>query len=258
MTTRRSFLAALASGSSVLYAACESSTAVEPQTPDQSPFRLRFNARSPTHSGPTGSDVLLGDANRRAYLRVPPTYRPNAPAPLLIAFHGAGGRGTDWMGTYAARADAAGMILLAPDSVGQTWDAVTADFGPDVALVNNVVDQLFDRYAIDAQRIGLIGFSDGASYAISLGIANGDNVHQVIGFSPGFYVIAAQHGQPGFFISHGTSDPVLAIDQSSRVIVPALRKLGDSVDYVEFDGGHEVPAAIGDQAIAWLVTRFAH
>ena len=54
-----------------------------------------------------------------------------------------------------------------------------------------------------------------------------------------------------------TSDPVLPIDQASRLIVPALRELGDSVEYVEFDGRHEVPAAIGDQAVAWLAARFS-
>ena len=255
MTSRRSFLAALASGSSLFYAACRDATGVDPQDAT----RLRFNARAPSHSGPTGADVLTDANSRRAYLRVPPTYRSNAPAPLVIAFHGAGGRGTDWMGPYATRTDSAGMILLAPDSLGQTWDVIGGGvFGSDVTFVNGIIDQLFDRYAIDAERIALLGFSDGASYALSLGLANGDNARQVVAHSPGFCLDVPRHGQPAFFVSHGTSDPVLPIDQASRLIVPALRAFGDSVDYVEFDGRHEVPAAIGDQAVAWLATRFSH
>ena len=103
----------------------------------------------------------------------------------------------------------------------------------------------------------MLGFSDGASYALSLGLANGDNVRQIVAHSPGFCLDVPRHGQPAFFVSHGTSDPVLPIDQASRLIVPALRAFGDSVDYVEFDGHHEVPAAIGDQAVAWLATRFS-
>lgn len=253
MTSRRSFLAALASGSSVFYAACSDATGV--QTQDLT--RLRLAAKQPTQNGPTGADVLIGAGNRRAALRVPPTYRSSAPAPLVIAFHGAGGRGTDWMGPYATRTDNAGMILLAPDSLGSTWDAIGGDFGPDVAFINGIIDQVFDRYAIDAQRIALIGFSDGASYALSLGLANGDNARQIVAHSPGFALDVPRHGHPAFFISHGTSDPVLPIDQASRTIVPALRGLGDSVEYVEFDGRHEVPAAIGDQAVAWLAARFS-
>ena len=153
MTSRRSFLAALASGSSLFYAACRDATGVEVQ---QDATRLRFNARAPSHSGQTGADVLTDANNRRAYLRVPPTYRSSAAAPLVIAFHGAGGRGTDWMGPYATRTDDAGMILLAPDSLGQTWDVIGGGaFGSDVTFVNGVIDQVFDRYAIDAQRIAL-------------------------------------------------------------------------------------------------------
>jgi len=253
MTTRRSFLAALASGSSAFYAACHDTTGV--QTQDFT--RLRFSAKQPTQNGPTGGDVLTGAGNRRASLRVPPTYRSSAPAPLVIAFHGAGGRGTDWMGPYATRTDNAGMILLAPDSLGGTWDAIGGDFGADVTFINAVIDQVFDRYAVDAQRIALLGFSDGASYALSLGLANGDNAHQIVAHSPGFALDVPRHGHPAFFISHGTSDPVLPIDQASRAIVPVLRELGDTVEYVEFDGGHQVPAAIGDLAVAWLAARFS-
>jgi poly(3-hydroxybutyrate) depolymerase len=93
--------------------------------------RLRFNATSPSQTTSTGADVLTGAGDRRAYLHVPPTYRASAPAPLVIAFHGAGGRGTDWMGPYATRTGNAGMILLAPDSLGLTWDAVGGDFGEE-------------------------------------------------------------------------------------------------------------------------------
>jgi hypothetical protein len=63
-------------------------------------------------------------------------------------------------------------------------------------------------------------------------------------------------GHPAFFVSHGLSDGVFP-DQASRIIVPALQALGDSVSYVEFDGGHEVPDSVADQAAVWLAARFA-
>jgi phospholipase/carboxylesterase len=125
-----------------------------------------------------------------------------------------------------------------------------------VPFINVALDQVFDRCNIDTSRIALLGFSDGGSYAITLGISNGDQVGSVVAFSPGTYVIDKPHGTPAYFISHGTGDTNLPIDQTSRVIVPELKARGSSVTYVEFDGGHEVPFGIADQAMTWLGGRF--
>ena len=48
------------------------------------------------------------------------------------------------------------------------------------------------------------------SYALSLGLANGDLFTHVIAFSPGFITPAPPSGRPPIFVSHGTADQVLA------------------------------------------------
>ena len=48
-------------------------------------------------------------------------------------------------------------------------------------------------------------------------------------------------GRPRFFVSHGTMDRVLPIDECSRVIVPRLKALDYDVTTAEFEGRHEVP-----------------
>ena len=248
--SRRRFLAIAGAAPLAFAAACN------PTEPARTGVaRLRLQARSRTRDTLTGNDVLYGEGLQRAYLRVPPTYNAATPTPLIIALHGAGGRGDTFGAPFASRTDALGAIVLAPDSVGQTWDAIHEEFGPDVDFINNALDQTFDRCNIDASRIALMGFSDGATYAISLAIANGDELAGTVAYSPGFYVVDEPHGTPSYFVSHGTSDTVLPIDQASRVIVPALRARGSVVDYVEFNGGHTVTAAIADQAMAWLDTR---
>ena len=63
---------------------------------------------------------------------------------------------------------------------------------------------------------------------------------------------AAQRGLPRVYVSHGTQDTVLPIDQSSRRIVPMLRQAGYDVRYDEFEGGHIVPPAIASAAVDWL------
>jgi predicted esterase len=218
--------------------------------------RLRLHARSRTRDVLTGNDVLYGDGLRRAYIRVPPTYQAGTPAPLIIALHGAGGRGDTFQASFASRTDALGAIVLAPDSLYQTWDVIEDEFGPDVGFINSVLDQTFDRCNVDASRIAVMGFSDGATYAISLGIANGDQLAGVIAYSPGFYVVDHPLGTPAYFISHGISDAVLPIQQTSRKIVPELEGRGSTVTYVEFDGGHAITPAIADQAMSWVDGRF--
>ena len=74
----------------------------------------------------------------------------------------------------------------------------------------------------------------------------------VMAFSPGFMAPADQRGEPRIFISHGTSDPVMPIDETSRRFVPALKTLGYDVTFREYDGRHNVPEPIVREAFAWF------
>ena len=72
-------------------------------------------------------------------------------------------------------------------------------------------------------------------------------------FSPGFIPAAEAVGEPAVFITHGTADGVLPIDQTSRKIVPALQERGLVVDYREFEGGHFAPEALRQAAFDWFL-----
>jgi predicted esterase len=107
---------------------------------------------------------------------------------------------------------------------------------------------------VNPARIVVSGFSDGASYALGLGLANGDLFSRVVAFSPGGIVPSdtPPNGHPEFFVSHGTQDPILPIDLASRRIVKDLRDDGYTVEFVEFAGGHTIPPEIALQAVEWL------
>src|SRR5206468_12957999 len=122
----------------------------------------------------------------------------------------------------------------APQSAGGTWDLIEGQLGPDVDNVERMLDWAAARFAIDPRHRAIGGFSDGASYAISLGLANGELFDAVLAFSPGFAAGPAVRGKPRVFVSHGTRDAVLPIDRCSRTLVPRLRRLGYDVTYVEF------------------------
>jgi phospholipase/carboxylesterase len=76
----------------------------------------------------------------------------------------------------------------------------------------------------------------------------------LMAFSPGLVASPGRRGLPRVFVAHGTSDPILPIDQTSRVIVPSLRQQGYTVKYEEFDGVHAIYGTVVTDALAWLNT----
>jgi len=214
--------------------------------------RLTTRPGTPREDGPTGLHPLGLGSQRDGLLFVPDDYRADQPAPLVLMLHGAGGDARGGLRPLHDLANEAGLILLAVDSRGKTWDVAMGGYGPDVAFVDRALAQTFARYAIDPARIAVEGFSDGASYAISLGITNGDLFTDVMAFSPGFSWPGDEIGKPDLYVSHGVHDNVLPIDQCSRRIVPRLRRAGYDVQYREFDGGHAYPPEIVQEALAWF------
>ena len=207
----------------------------------------------PAGQAVTGLNPLLVDGKRRGLIYVPTNYTPSEPLPLVLLLHGATEHASMWFGSYVDSGEAARFILVAPDSYGSTWDIARGrGFRDDAPRIDRALGAVFATYAVDPTRIAIAGFSDGAAYALSLGLANGDLFDHVIAYSPGFYAKSTPRGKPKILVSHGKADTVLPIDGTSRSIVTWLRGAGYDVRYLEFDGGHEVPSTISDLAIAWL------
>jgi phospholipase/carboxylesterase len=221
-------------------------------TPGPEEGRLLARPGPPTETVSPGLHALGIDRDRDAILLVPVGYQADQPAPFVLSLHGAGGDATSGLYPLRDLADEAGLILLSPASRQSTWDVIRGGYGPDVALIDRALVAAFARCAVDPKLLAVAGFSDGASYALSLGITNGDVFKHVIAFSPGFMAPADQRGEPRIFISHGTKDQVLAIDRTSRRIAPQLLRAGYDVEYVEFDGPHTVPPGIARRALDWF------
>jgi phospholipase/carboxylesterase len=200
----------------------------------------------------TGAQAIGIDGGRDGAIYIPPGL--TGPAPLLVLLHGATGSaaGITKRTDAFALADEFKMVILAPDSRERTWDAIRGHFGPDVAFLDQALAKVFALVPIDRKRVAIGGFSDGASYAISLGLQNGDLFTHVAAFSPGFYVGNQRRGRPIFYISHGKGDEILSFDNTARRIVPELEAATYSVRFKEFDGPHTVPAAIAREAFQWI------
>jgi len=207
--------------------------------------RLTFRTtRSRRWTGRRGLVELDG-----ALLYVPRSSRTRA-ARVVVALHGAGGRPDSQIRLFRPHAERHGLLVLAPQSTGRTWDVVTGAYGPDVRRVDRLLRRVGAAYRVGGCTLG--GFSDGATYALSLGLDNGDLFDSVVALSPGFSAGQHHRGRPRVFVSHGTRDQVLPIDRCSRRIVPALRDEDYDVTYVEFDGRHEVPPPVTARAARWL------
>ena len=149
------------------------------------------------------------------------------------------------------------FAILAPEAPGQTWGSGgPKSFGGDPIAINKAIAEAFARCPIDRDRLAIGGFSDGASYALSLGLANGDLFSSIIAFSPGYIVGAPGRSHPQLFIAHGGGDQVLPIASTSRIFVAQLRRNGYHIDYREFGGGHALMPDIAEQAMNWLATKF--
>src|SRR5262245_23833526 len=154
--------------------------------------RLSFEVRESTgDAGERDEPLGLADGTGRdGILYVPETAEANAP--LMVWLHGATGSGRAHLRAVLAAADRYGVILVAPDSRHHvTWDLIAQrGFGPDIAFLDRVLDAVVDRVDADTGRMAVGGVSDGATYALSIGLSNGDVFPNVIAFSPGFLAVA--------------------------------------------------------------------
>ena len=122
-----------------------------------------------------------------------------------------------------------------------------------MASIDRALEHTFARYEVDPARLAVGGFSDGASYALSLGLTNGDLFTHVLALSPGFMAPGRRRGEPRVFVSHGSEDAVLPIARTSRRLVPQLQGSGYDVLYREFGGGHAVPRPVAREAVGWFL-----
>ncbi|WP_205863098.1 alpha/beta hydrolase [Planosporangium thailandense] len=191
--------------------------------------------------GPTGDLVGL------AYVPAPADGRPYR---LALLLHGAGGSPRHGLDLLLPAADEQRLLLVAPQSTLSTWDVIVDGFGKDVRRIDRLLEEVVNSYPVEYAVVG--GFSDGASYALSIGLSNGDLFGAILAFSPGFAAPLVVHGRPRVFVSHGVGDTVLPITACSHRLVPRLEAMGYEVAYDEFDGGHEVPEHVVDHAVDWL------
>jgi len=216
--------------------------------------RLSFTHAEPGHGPlPPGRNRLGIAEERDAVLYVPEGLDADAPVPLLVMFHGAGGFPEKVLPFLEQHADQRKFLILAPHSLYPTWDIVIGGNGPDLERLHQALTAVTSHYRIDRHHLAFAGFSDGASYALSIGITNGDIASHVIAFSGGFMSIFMQEGTPQVFIAHGLIDEQLPIETAGRVNATKLKAAGYDVQYVEFNGLHVIHPPVVTMAMDFFL-----
>ena len=202
---------------------------------------------------PTIGWTSLGLATPRdGRLYVPPSYDSETPARLLVLLHGAGASSQMFeSAAFVSWANNHGIILLATDSRFPTWDlVVTGEYDEDVAFLNAALLHTFARVNVDPTQLAIGGFSDGASEAIGIGVANAGLFRRIIAFSPGVAIIPFRRGNPAVFVSAGDEDTGIFLNARDQ-IVPFLRGNSMPVTFLPFEGGHTMPDPVIGEAFEW-------
>lgn len=188
-----------------------------------------------------------------------PRSLPPGPRPLVVLLHGAGADAGRFLDGFGPLADRNGYLLLGLRSADVTWALRpdrrgTVSFDPDAGRLDAALGKLFARAPVDRRRVVLLGFSDGASFGLSLGLANPELFRGIVALSPGAAVVPAQAdaGQR-VFIAHGRRDSVLPFRNVRSTIVPNLEAAGLRPRVRWFAGGHEIDRKALEEGLSFAI-----
>lgn len=201
------------------------------------------------------------------HVHVAPDDPENAPAVFIL--HGRGADEQDLLPIAEALPDGLHVVSLrAPDPLqgGYTWYELdlsggglhqsqphAEEFARALDLVAESVDAAVDAYGIDPDRIGLLGFSQGAITSLSLLLEDPNRYAWVValhGYLPDSHADHDPEGIDGkpVFIGAGTGDRVIPESRASGA-ADRLREVGAAVTYETYATGH----GIGDAELADVV-----
>ena len=126
-------------------------------------------------------------------------------------------------------------------------------------LIVEFIDECIAKYDIDADKVSLFGFSQGAILSSAIALSYPEKINKVAALSGYLNTEIATEdylknnvSKVKFFVSHGIVDQVIPIDWA-RKTKPALENLGINVVYKEYPIGHGVSPQNFYDFKAWLL-----
>jgi phospholipase/carboxylesterase len=197
-------------------------------------------------------------------------------APAVVLLHGRGTNERDLLPIGARLPDDLDVLgVRAPESMAMpdsyTWYELDLadglhDSQPDpdgfrrsLDRLSEFVDGAVDAYDLDADRVGLLGFSQGAITALSALLERPDAFRWVVALN-GYLADAhedrvdAAAGKP-VFVGCGTMDQVIPPERAERA-ADLLAGAGADVRVERYPVGHGTTAAEITDVVAWVEDRY--
>jgi polyhydroxybutyrate depolymerase len=189
--------------------------------------------------------LVVGKATRVYRLVVPKTVDLTKPAPLVVSFHGMGIDSKDFMPWYtdlSKTAEKHQFLLVYPEAIGRSWGLAPDKVNNDLAFFDALVAKLGADYKVDANRLYVIGMSNGGYFAHLVGKERSTQVAAVCSHSGplGLQTLLGINAKRKFpvLIVHGDKDRILSVD-FARENRDKYKREGHEVKYVEVAGmGH--------------------
>jgi predicted esterase len=155
------------------------------------------------HAAPGWTSLDLPGGGRATRF-LPTVVSPDAPAPLVIFLHGAGGMPEHYHAHLEGHAEALDVVLLLPESGGQGWS------GTDVTTIVQGLDAVEGELTVDERRIYLAGHSAGGAFAYLLAYEGAEGFAAVFSMSAPSYAVSSisdpMHTAP-IRMYYGADDP---------------------------------------------------
>ena len=139
---------------------------------------------------------------------------------------------------------------IAPEQIAASRDRIAA-----------FLDEAVAAYGADAERVYLLGFSQGAIMSLTLALTQPERLAGVVPIAGRIPPevepwIAAPERTAGLplLLEHGRWDQVIPIAWAHRAR-PILERQGVALDYREYDAPHSITPRMLDDATAWLTAR---
>ena len=224
---------------------------------DSLALRVQYKPVEPRdQESPTGF-VQLEQGSSRATLLTPDEIDPERRYPLITVLHGAGRQDEMLVKAYRDEAERRQALFLVPRSVAPTWDLIAGSERVDLDFFEYAFDLIYRRYPVDAFRQALVGYSDGASYALSVGLSNAGLFDAMMVWAAGFVVLDPElwdpeARKPRVYHEHGTHDELFPFEQIAVPLRDNLRRAGCEVTFSPDEGGRHWPSgSFAGESLDW-------
>lgn len=166
----------------------------------------------PPSSG-AGKTLVVNGVNRTYVLSVPANYDRTRAYPLIFAFHGLGGSGSQAQLYFGlAQATQSQAILVYPDATGSSraWGISGASATLDLTFFDDLVRTVTSSLCVDTTRIFATGHSMGGYFSNTLGCARGDTLRAIAPVAGGGPYLSCGTGKVAAWVFAASDDAVVS------------------------------------------------